>query len=89
MNKDEIKSAVESLAEDALIEISSRKLNKLVNLVAELAEDIDVTLEEIEEDIQVIAGDDVDDWEEFTKELANYILFIEEETQKEEIESDD
>ena len=89
MNNDEIKSAVEDLAADALVEISSRKLKKIVNLVGELAEDSDITLEEIKEDIQVIAGDDADEWDEFIDELAKFILFIEEETQTEETESDD
>jgi hypothetical protein len=89
MNKEQIKSTVEELAADALIEISSRKLRKLVNLVTELSDDSDITLEEIKEDIQVIAGDDADDWDEFTEELANFILFIDEETQIEESEEDD
>jgi hypothetical protein len=89
MNKEQIQSSVEELAADALVEISSRKLKKLVNLVTELSEDSDITLEEIKEDIQIIAGDDADEWDEFVEELANFILFIDEETQIEEIESDD
>lgn len=89
MNKEQIQSSVEELAADALVEISSRKLKKLVNLVIELSDDIDITLEEIKEDISVIAGDDADEWDEFIEELANFILFIDGETQIEETESDD
>jgi len=90
MRKDEIKSQIEILVEDASLDISTRKLTKVVNLAAELLEDVDITLEEIVEDFQKVAGDDVDDWNEFIQEVSNFVYeTIEEELDDSESETED
>jgi uncharacterized protein YpuA (DUF1002 family) len=46
MNKDEIKSHLENLADDSGIEITSRQIAKFVNLALELKDEADISYEE-------------------------------------------
>jgi hypothetical protein len=73
MHRDEIKSQIEKLAEEALLIVSSRKITKLVNLSCELLEDSDISIDEIIEDFEKVAGDDIEEWEEFIQALSSFI----------------
>jgi hypothetical protein len=73
MHRDEIKSQIEKLAEEALLIVSSRKITKLVNLSCELLEDSDISIYEIIEDFEKVAGDDIEEWEEFIQALSSFI----------------
>lgn len=73
MHRDEIKSQIEKLAEEALLVVSSRKITKLVNLSCELLEDSDISIDEINEDFEKVAGDDIEEWEEFIQALSSFV----------------
>jgi hypothetical protein len=90
MRKEEIQSRIESLIDDASLDVSSRKVTKLTNLASELMDDVDITLDEIVEDFQKVAGDDLEDWSEFIQEVSNFVFeTIEEELGDEEPEQED
>lgn len=71
---EEVQSHLESLAEDAGLEISSRKIKQFTNLVIELKSEYDIDLEELVTEFKSIAPSDDDIWEEFINEVADYVL---------------
>jgi uncharacterized protein YpuA (DUF1002 family) len=75
MNKEELKSYFEKLAEDAGLEPTARQINKFVNLAIELKEEAEITLEELIEEFS-------NSWSEFVEEIATYMFGIIEEEQE-------
>lgn len=89
MNKDEIKSHLENLADDSGIEITSRQINKFVNLSLELMDEVDISYEELLEEFQSIAPSDEDEWMEFIEEVSDFVFdLISEESEEEEEEEE-
>lgn len=84
MDKDEIQSHLETLAEDFGLDVTTRQVNKFVNLTLELKQEIDITFEEIVSEFNSIALDDTEDWTEFIEEVADFVFdFINEESDSE------
>lgn len=89
MNKDEIKSHLENLADDSGIEITSRQINKFVNLALELKDEADISYEELLEEFQSISPSDEDEWADFVEEVADFVFdYISEENEIEEEEEE-
>ena len=72
MNKDEITSHLENLAEDSRIEITSRQINKFVNLLFELKNESDISYDELLEEFSAISPSDEDEWIEFLEEVSDF-----------------
>ena len=72
MNKDEITSHLENLAEDSGIEISRRQINKFVNLLFELKNESDISYDELLEEFSAISPSDEDEWIEFLEEVSDF-----------------
>jgi hypothetical protein len=73
MNKDELKSHLENLADDSGIEITNRQINKFVNLAIELKDESVVFYDEILEEFQSISPSDEDEWKEFIEEVSDFV----------------
>jgi uncharacterized protein YpuA (DUF1002 family) len=88
MNKDELKSHLENLADDSGIEITNRQINKFVNLAIELKDESVIFYEEILEEFQSISPSDEDEWKEFIEEVSDFVydLISEESSEEEEQE---
>jgi len=72
MNKEEITSHLENLAEDSGIEISRRQINKFVNLLFELKNESDISYDELLEEFSAISPSDEDEWIEFLEEVSDF-----------------
>jgi hypothetical protein len=89
MNKDEITSHLENLAEDSGIEISRRQINKFVNLLFELKNESDISYDELLEEFSSISPSDEDEWIEFLEEVSDFaydLIYEENEEESEEEE---
>jgi uncharacterized protein YpuA (DUF1002 family) len=85
MNKDEIKSHLENLADDSGIEITSRQINKFVNLVLELKDESDISYEELLDEFKSISPSDEDEWLDFIEEVSDFVFdYISEENEEDE-----
>jgi len=89
MNKDEIKSHLENLADDSGIEITSRQINKFVNLALELKDEADISYEELIEEFQSISPSDEDEWMDFVEEVSDFVFDYIAEENEEETEEDE
>jgi uncharacterized protein YpuA (DUF1002 family) len=90
MNKEELTSHLENLADDSGIEITSRQINKFVNLAIELKDESDILYEEVLEEFQSISPSDEDEWMEFIEEVSDFVydLISEEISEEEEQEEE-
>jgi len=89
MNKEEITSHLENLAEDSGIEISRRQINKFVNLLFELKNESDISYDELLEEFSSISPSDEDEWIEFLEEVSDFaydLIYEENEEESEEEE---
>lgn len=73
MNREEIKSYFENLAQDSNLEITDRVITKFVNLSLELAQDEVCDVEEIRNEFLTIAPNDSDEWADFVDEASSYL----------------
>jgi len=89
MNKDEIKSHLENLADDSGIEITSRQINKFVTLALELKDEADISYEELLEEFQSISPSDEDEWMDFVEEVSDFVFDYIAEENEEESEEDE
>jgi len=89
MNKVELTSHLENLADDSGIEITSRQINKFVNLAIELTDESDIFYEEVLEEFQSISPSDEDEWMEFIEEIADFIYDLISEENSEEDEQEE
>jgi hypothetical protein len=89
MNKVELISHLENLADDSGIEITSRQINKFVNLAIELTDESDIFYEEVLEEFQSISPSDEDEWMEFIEEIADFIYDLISEENSEEDEQEE
>jgi uncharacterized protein YpuA (DUF1002 family) len=89
MNKDEIKSHLENLADDSGIEITSRQIVKFVNLALELKDEADISYEELLEEFQSISPSDEDEWMDFVEEVSDFVFDYIAEENEEETEEDE
>jgi uncharacterized protein YpuA (DUF1002 family) len=89
MNKDEIKSHLENLADDSGIEITSRQIAKFVNLALELKDEADISYEELIEEFQSISPSDEDEWMDFVEEVSDFVFDYIAEENEEETEEDE
>lgn len=89
MNKVELISHLENLADDSGIEITSRQINKFVNLALELKDETDISYEELLEEFQSISPSDEDEWMEFIEEIADFIYDLISEENSEEDEQEE
>ncbi len=90
MNKDEIKSHLENLADDSGIEITSRQIVKFVNLALELKDEADISYEELIEEFQSISPSDEDEWMDFVEEVSDFVFdYIAEENEEETEENEE
>jgi len=89
MNKEEIISHLENLADDSGVEITSRQINKLANLALELKIESDLFYEEVLEEFRSISPSDEDEWLEFIEEISDFVYdLISDENIKEEEEEE-
>jgi uncharacterized protein YpuA (DUF1002 family) len=87
MNKNEIQSHIENLAEDFGIEITTRQANKFVNLSIELMSEVDICYDEILQEFKSISPSDEDEWLDFLEEVSDFVYdLISEETEDDESE---
>ena len=89
MNKDEIKSHLENLADDSGIEITSRQIAKFVNLALELKDEADISYEELLDEFQSISPSDEDEWMDFIEEVSDFVFDYIAEENEEESEEDE
>lgn len=89
MNKDEIKSHLENLADDSGIEITSRQIAKFVNLALELKDEADISYEELLDEFQSISPSDEDEWMDFVEEVSDFVFDYIAEENEEESEEDE
>ena len=89
MNKDEIKSHLENLADDSGVEITNRQIVKFVNLALELKDEADISYEELLEEFQSISPSDEDEWMDFVEEVADFVFDYIAEENEDEIEEDE
>jgi uncharacterized protein YpuA (DUF1002 family) len=89
MNKDEIKSHLENLADDSGVEITSRQIVKFVNLALELKDEADISYEELLQEFQSISPSDEDEWMDFVEEVADFVFDYIAEENEDEIEEDE
>lgn len=89
MNKDEITSHLENLADDSGIEITSRQLNKFVNLILELKNESDILYDELIEEFKSISPSDEDEWMDFVEEVSDFTYDLISEENEEIIEDDE
>lgn len=73
MNREEIKTYFESLAQDSGLDLTDRIINKFVNLSLELSQE-DIDVEEIREEFTTIAPSDSDEWLDFIDEASTYVM---------------
>lgn len=74
MNKEEIKTYFEALAQDSNLDVSNRLINKFVNMSLELSQDGVDDVDEIKDEFVSIAPNDEDDWMDFVDEASTYIF---------------
>jgi len=89
MNKDEITSHLENLAEDSGIEITSRQINKFSNLILELKNESDISYEELLEEFSSISPSDEDEWIEFLEEISDFTFDLITEENEESLEEEE
>lgn len=89
MNKDEITSHLENLAEDSGIEITTRQINKFVNLILELKNESDILYDELIEEFRSISPSDEDEWSDFLEEVSDFTYDLISEENEENIEDED
>ena len=77
MNREEIKTYFETLAQDSGLEVTNRIINKFVNLTLELfqegVEGIE-GIDEIKDEFLAIAPDDNDEWMDFIDEATSFVV---------------
>jgi len=85
MDNNEIRSTVENLVDESILELTSRTITKVCNLANEL-KDEDISLDEIHEEFNSIIPSNVeeDDWMEFVEALSTYIYALMNSEQEEE-----
>jgi len=82
MNKDEIKIIVEEFADSAFLEISESDVGRITKKTFSCIKNYDIeSFDDIKEEFDSLKKEeyDYDSWEEFTDELANFVLDIIEE----------
>lgn len=86
MNREEIKTYFENLAQDSNLEITDKVIIKFVNLSLELAQDEVCDVEEIRNEFLTIAPDNSDEWADFIDEASSYLVdeILDEECENEE-----
>jgi uncharacterized protein YpuA (DUF1002 family) len=89
MNKEEITSHLENLAEDSGIEITSRQINKFVNLILELKNESDISYEELLKEFSSISPSDEDEWVEFLEEISDFTYDLISEENEETLEEEE
>jgi len=89
MNKDEIKSHLENLADDSGVEITNRQIVKFVNLALELKDEVDISYEELLEEFQSISPSDEDEWMDFIEEVSDFVFDYISEENEDETEEDE
>lgn len=77
MDNEQIRSEVENLVDDSVLELTKRTLDKIYNLVNELKTE-DITWEEIREEFALIIPSSVeeDEWSEFTESIATFVYSL-------------
>ena len=88
MDKDEIQSHLETLAEDFALDVTARQIKKFVNLTLELRQEADITFDEILAEFQSITPADEDDWLEFLEEVSDFVFDLINEQYDEETDED-
>lgn len=76
MNKEEIKTYFETLAQDSNLEISNKIINKFVNLSLELLQDDVDSIQDVREEFLNIVpdNDNSDEWNDFIDEASTFIM---------------
>lgn len=76
MDIEQIRNHIEELGDDSILELTERQIKKYTNLVNELQFEVDITREEVLDELQSISPDDADEWMEFMDTVADFILSL-------------
>lgn len=74
MNREEIKTYFETLAQDSGLDVSNRLINKFVNTSLELSQDGVCDVQEIRDEFLLIVPNDSDDWVDFVDEASSHLM---------------